>query len=193
MKNKEEKKKLLVIVDMIRGFVETGNMADPTIAHINEEVERLAKLFIQNEDDIIAFQDMHENGCKEFTKFPEHCVKGTIECDLIPCLQKLESQMIKIPKNSTCGFITKEFGDYIKVNKDKLKEIVVVGCCTDICVMNFVFPMINYIDEENLNTELIVPEDAVETFHAPNHDREEYNGMAKVLMKQAGAKVVRHY
>lgn len=193
MTNKEEKKKLLVIVDMIRGFVEKGNMADPEIARINDEVERLTKLFIQQEDDIIAFQDMHEVGCKEFTKYPQHCVKGTIECDLIPCLQKLEAKMIKIPKNSTCGFITKGYQDYLRINKDKLKEIVVVGCCTDICVMNFVLPMMNYIDQENLDITLTVPEDAVETYHAPSHDREEYNKMAKVLMKQAGINIVRHY
>lgn len=58
------KKKLLVIVDMIQGFVKEGNMADPYINHITPEVLRLTKKFMEEGEDVIAFKDMHELGCK---------------------------------------------------------------------------------------------------------------------------------
>ena len=72
----------------------------------------------------------------------------------------------------------------------KLRRIIVTGCCTDICIMNLVIPLINYFDEQNRDVEVVVQTDAVETYNAPNHNREEYNEMALKLMKQAGGKLI---
>lgn len=187
------KKKLLVIVDMIQGFVKEGNMADPYINHITPEVLRLTKKFMEEGEDVIAFKDMHEIGCKEFTKFPEHCVKGTKECELVEELQVYEPQMTVIPKNSTNGFITPAYQNYLRINQHKIREIVVCGCCTDICVTNFTISQLNDIDQKNLDIEVIVPENAIETYDAEVHPRDQYHKMGKILMKQAGAKLVKKY
>ena len=71
----------------------------------------------------------------------------------------------------------------------KLREVIVTGCCTDICVLNLVIPLINYFDENNKEVNVVVREDLVETYDAPYHNRNEYNEIALKLMRQAGAKV----
>ena len=74
-----------------------------------------------------------------------------------------------------------------------LREIIVTGCCTDICVMNLVIPLINYFDELNRDVNVIVPKYAVETYNAPNHTRRGWNAMAFDFMKQAGADIQKTY
>ena len=43
MKRKEELEVLLIVVDMINGFIKEGNMADPTINHITPKIIKLIK------------------------------------------------------------------------------------------------------------------------------------------------------
>ena len=59
---------------------------------------------------------------------------------------------------------------------ENVEDIEVVGCCTDICIQNFAIALRNFFDELNMDVEIIVPKNAVETFHIPEiHDREENN------------------
>ena len=67
-----------------------------------------------------------------------------------------------------------------------LEEVVITGCCTDICVMNLSIPLLNYFDENDIEVKIRVPQNAVETFNSETHDREEYNKMALRLMKNQG-------
>lgn len=67
------------------------------------------------------------------------------------------------------------------------------GCCTDICVTNFTISQLNDIDQKNLDIEVVVPENAIETYDAEVHPRDQYHEMGKILMKQAGAKLVKKY
>lgn len=73
---------------------------------------------------------------------------------------------------------------------ENLKEVTVVGCCTDICVLNLALPLKNYFNQKNKNIEIYVPQNAVETYDAPNHNRKEYNEIAFKLLTQAGIKVI---
>ena len=74
-----------------------------------------------------------------------------------------------------------------------LQKVTIVGCCTDICVMNLAIPLQCYFDQENRDVEIIVPQDAVETYDAPYHKAEEWNDMAYKFMNQAGIKLVKTY
>ncbi|UKI57746.1 MAG: cysteine hydrolase [Clostridium sp.] len=67
-----------------------------------------------------------------------------------------------------------------------LKEVVITGCCTDICVMNLAIPLVNYFDEHDRDVKVRVPQNAVETFDSETHDRHEYNRVALRLMKNQG-------
>jgi nicotinamidase-related amidase len=186
---KKEKQKGLIIVDMINGFINEGVLADPYIDGITDEIVRLATAYITNGDKVIAFKDCHTNDSTEFESFPPHCVKGTSEAEMVDPLKKLESKMEVFEKNSTSGFMVPGFLEAIK----GLDDIVITGCCTDICVMNLAIPLKNYFNQRNEKVTLTVPETAVETYNIPTvHERDEWNQMAFRFMKQAGIEIVKN-
>jgi len=160
-------KRALVIVDMVKGFKEFGNMAITDVGYIDPEVVRLVNMFLQNEDDVISVQEGHIVNSQEFQDFPGHCILGTEEAQLIDILKPFEKAMKVIRKNSTSGFVTKEFQEYLEKNKNGLKEIVFVGVCLDICVINIAIPTKMFFNENNIACDVIVPENATETFDSP--------------------------
>ena len=186
-------KKVLVVVDMVKGFKEFGNMAVTDVGHIDSEVVKLVNLFLNNGDDVISIQEGHTNESQEFKDFPEHCILGTPEADLIDVLKPFEKKMKIIRKNSTSGFVTKEFQEYLNKNKHIIKQIVFVGVCVDICVINVAIPTKMYFNENNIDCEIIVPENTTETYDAPNHNREEYKVLAKKMLLLNGIKVPNRY
>ncbi len=190
MKSKEEIERLLVVVDMVNGFIKKGAMADPNINHITEGIEKLIQKFKSENEGIAFIKDTHDETSTEFKKFPPHCIKGSSEEELISELKPYESESLSYEKNSTSTVFAKNFLRDIDALK-KLREVIVTGCCTDICVLNLVIPLINYFDENNREIDVVVRSDLVETYDSPNHERGEYNEMALRLMRQAGAKVRR--
>ena len=101
--------------------------------------------------------------------------------------------MLRIRKNSTSGFMTEELQKYLRENINILKEIIFCGVCSDICVLNTSVPTKMYLNQNNINCEVIVPENAIETYDAPDHSRKEYNNIAKKVLKLNGIKVPRKY
>ena len=69
--------RLLVIIDMVNGFVKEGALADKEINNITPNIIKLINEFVKNKDDIISFQEGHNQNSKEFQSFPKHCVLGT--------------------------------------------------------------------------------------------------------------------
>ena len=55
--------------------------------------------------------------------------------------------------------------------------------------MNFALPLKNYINEKDLNIDVVIYKNAVETYDAPNHNREEYNQIALRIIAQNGIKI----
>ena len=192
MKLLDEYKKLLIVVDMVKGFVNEGAMADTTINKITPEIVNLVNNFIENNELVAFIKDNHEKDCLEFKKFPPHCVIGTPEADLIDELQVYEKDNLVYPKNSTSTIFAPNFLNDIEMMKN-LREVIVTGCCTDICVMNLVIPLINYFDQMDRDVKIIVPMNAVETYDAPLHNRDNWNNMAFEFMKQAGADIQKVY
>ena len=188
MKRKEELEKLLVVVDMVNGFIKEGNMADPYINHITPRIIELVERTIEEQEGLAFIKDTHEEDSTEFKKFPVHCLKGTSESELIDELKGYEKHGISYEKNSTSTMYAKNFMSDLEKMK-KLKEVIITGCCTDICVLNLAIPLINYFDQENKNVEVTVIGDAIETYDSPLHNRSEYNEMSLKLMKQAGINI----
>ncbi len=189
MKRKEELKKLLVVVDMVNGFIKKGAMADPYINHITPELIKLVEGTLSEDEGVAFIKDTHDTNSTEFKKFPPHCVKGSGEEEVIDELKPYEKESLSYEKNSTSTVFAKNFLSDID-NMKKLREVIVTGCCTDICILNLVIPLINYFDENNKEVNVVVRQDLVETYDAPTHSRSEYNEMALKLMKQAGAKIM---
>ena len=186
-------KRVLIVVDMVKGFRTVGNMAIKDIPHIDEEIKKLIEIFLNNGDDVIAIMEGHTNDSVEFNDFPEHCILGTSEAELIDILKPYQDRMICIRKNSTSGFNTEGLQKYLKENAGRLKEIVFAGVCMDICVMNTVLPTKMYLNQNNIKCDVIVPLNATETFDAPGHSREEYKDIATKVLKLNGIKVPNRY
>lgn len=189
MKELEKIEKLIINVDMVNGFVTRGAMADSYIKHIIPEHIKLMEQ-IQKEGEAIAIiKDTHKANCREFNRYPVHCVEGTEESQLIEELAPFEKDAFVYLKNSTSTIYAPNFlGDIDKMVN--LKEVIIIGCCTDICVLNLAIPLQNYFDQKDKDVKITVPKNAVETYDAPNHKREEYNEMAFKLMAQAGIQLV---
>lgn len=183
----------LIVVDMVNGFINEGKMADPYIRHIIDENVRLIDGFLNKNYPVIAFRDCHEKGAVEFKSFPEHCLKGTHESELVDEIKIYEDRMKVFLKNSTNGIYANGFIEYINSLKE-VNEFVVTGCCTDICVMQLAIALKTYFNAVNKNINIVVPMTAVETYDLPpKHKRDELNNMAFDLMSQAGIQVVNEY
>ena len=185
-------RKLLIVVDMVNGFAKKGNMADPNIQHITPECETLVKEFLEKGYQVIYITDCHNENCNEFLKIPVHCVEGTDEAEMVDALKKYQDRVIVIKKNSTSAMFAPGFMDIINQMTD-LEEVVIIGCCTDICVQNLAIPLANYFDEMDRPVRITVPVNAVETYNAPYHPKDEYNEMAFKFMKQTGINIVERY
>ncbi|XP_010254549.1 PREDICTED: nicotinamidase 1-like [Nelumbo nucifera] len=140
----------LVLVDIINGFctVGAGNLA-PTepnnqISMMVEEAVKLAEVFCEKKWPVLAFLDSHHPDKPEHP-YPIHCLTGTEESNLVPALQWLENKPNVTIRRKDCidGFIgsfekdgSNVFVDWVATNN--IKVILVVGICTDICVLAFV-------------------------------------------------------
>lgn len=188
LKRKDGNMELLIVVDMVNGFIKKGNMADKYINHIiNPNIELIKKINKEG-GNIVFIKDTHKIKSREFDRFPVHCLEESEESKVIDELKEYEK--VAFTKNSTSAMYAKGFKEYID-NLKNLKKIILSGCCTDICVMNLALDLQNYFDENNKNIDIIVPKDVVETYSGPNHNREEYNEIAFKIMNNAGIKLVK--
>ena len=187
MKDFNNIKKVLINVDMVNGFVNIGSMHDEYINHIIPMQIGLMEEYDNNNDKLnIIIKATHKENCIEFKRYPVHCVENTEESELVNDLKKFENDnSIVFEKNSTSAIYAEGFLDLMS-KLENLQEVGIVGCCTDICILNLAIPLKNYFDQKDKDIKIIVYKDGVETYDAPNHSREEYNEIAFKLMMQAG-------
>ena len=191
MNNLENVRRLYIFVDTTNAFSREGLLADPYVLHTIPELVRIAKIAITDEKGKLMFIiDFHTKDSVEFDRYPEHGVEGTKEVKVISELETYAKDALIFRKNSTSAIFSKGFIETI-LKMVSLEEVVIVGWDTDICVMNLAIPLQNLFDELNRRVKIIIPKNAVETYDAPNHNRDEYNEMAFKFMNQAGIKVVK--
>lgn len=190
MKDLEKMKDLLIVVDMINGFVKEGALADSYIQHIVPKIERLVKEYVEGETCEVAFiRDAHSEDSPEFDRFPIHCLHESYESELVDALKPYEKLGRTYLKNSRSFMFAPNFINDLRQMR-QLRQIIVTGCCTDLCVLDGVLPLVNYFDENNQKVEVVVDRNMVETYDNPNHERNEFNGMALKLMLQEGVKII---
>jgi len=152
---------VVIVVDMVRGFLEEGHplfcghAARSIIPCVQELLEREMK----QGPHILFLADTHDEDDKEFEMFPAHCIRGSSECEIVPELASFEGEVI--PKCRYSGF-------YGTPLEERLKElqpdrIIVVGVCTDICIMHTV------ADARNRDYVVEVPRDCVASFDPEAH------------------------
>ncbi len=193
----KERKKLkdveraVFLIDMNNGFCKEGNLADPTINHIVPNIAPIIRKALEDGEAFFVVNDRHTKDSVELKRYPEHCMGGQ-ESRTIKELAIYEPYANRtFYKNSTCALFAPGVIDTF-LEMGNLKEVIIVGCCTDICIQNFAIALRNFFDEMNISAEIVVPKDAVETFHIEGvHDRKENNERAYTVMENTGIKLVK--
>ncbi len=184
----------LIIVDMVKGFVETGGLSDQDIKRIIPRIIELIKEARKEGKLIVFVKDTHTEDSVEHERFGEilHCIFNTIECELADELKEFANgeDVIIIEKNSTSYMEAPEFRTLME-QQVEMNEFDVVGCCTDICVINGTIGLANYLDQWNRRHVIRVHEDAIATYGEAA--RQEYVNAANLLMKQQGIQLVKQY
>ncbi len=192
-KNLEEITEALFIIDMNNGFCDSNyNLGDDTIKHIVPNIVDLTKYFIKKGEGIFVVNDKHTDDSVELKRYPNHC-DNEYESKTIKELEICEEYALKtFYKNSTCALFAPGMMEMLLKLKG-LKRVVIAGCCTDICIMNFAIALRNFFDELNLDIEIIVPKNVVETFHSEVHNRSDANLFGYKAMESNGIKLVREF
>ena len=192
VKNLKVYKGMLIVVDMVNGFVREGVLHDEKIADVIPRQIELIKDAKSRGDLIVFIKDTHDENAVEFKRFggTKHCVRGTSEANLVDELLPFENDedTISIEKNSTSFMEAPEFRNLI-AELYNIERVDVVGCCTDICDFNGTMGLANYCDQTNRNVELNVHTDAVATY--AQDARKNYVDAAYLLMEQQGIQLVK--
>lgn len=181
-------KTALVIIDMVNGFAREGALKSSRVEGIIEPIAGLMRRCREKGIVQIAFADNHCPDTIEFGAYPQHCLEGTSEAEIVDEL-KTEGGYTLIPKNSTNGFLEKDFEKWLLSNND-IDTFLIVGDCTDICIMQFALTIKTWFNKENKPSRIIVPADMVETYDLGDHKGDFLNIMALQIMQWNGIEIV---
>ena len=140
--------KVLVVVDMQNDFVE-GTLGTKEACAIVPDVVKMIEEF---DGKIVATRDTHMEDymdSQEGKNLPViHCVKGTDGWKINSEIQKAldERQAVVIDK-PTFGSV--ELGEYVRKldREEPVEEILLIGVCTDICVISNALLLKAYLPE----------------------------------------------
>jgi len=108
-----------------------------------EEAGRLAKVFCDRNWPVFAFLDTHYPDKPE-PPFRPHCIIGSGEENFVPALEWLEDDPNVTIRRKDCidGYLasfekdgSNVFSDWVA--KFQIQTVLVVGICTDYCVLDF--------------------------------------------------------
>lgn len=190
IKNLKLYERVLIVVDMVNGFVYNGPLHDIECSKIIPRQKEIIDDYLDNGDLVVFIKDTHTKDSTEFSRMPIHCLENTDESELVPELREYvgRDNVITINKNSTSFNEVPEFRELI-TNLVNLKRVDEIGVCTDICDFNGIMGLANRLNQENRDVSIYVHEDAVATFNET--ERSKYVDAAKLLMKQQGINIIR--
>ena len=177
----------LIVIDAVHGFctVGAGPLApmapNQQVNRMIDEIDGLARTFAAAQRPIMVFMDTHEPGRVE-PPYPPHCERGTGQENLVDALAWLEAEPMATLLRKDCinGFVGaieaahpghgvthNRVADWIALHR--LQSIVVVGICTDICVLDFVVTALSARNHGLLPTlrDVVVLEPACATYDLP--------------------------
>ena len=182
-------KELLIVVDMVNGFIKEGPLSANSIMRIVPKQKKVIQKFIDNPyGGVIFIRDAHDKNAIEFKRYPCHCLKNSRESQLIKEFSEFEDKALSYEKNSTNLIFTLE-SDLLSWKN--LKKVYVVGCLSEICVFDGAIGLRTFFDEHNMDIDVYVYEDMIDTYDAPNHLADIVNEEALKWMELKGVKVMR--
>ncbi len=123
--------KAVLVIDMLRGFLEEGyplycgRAARRIIPRVQALLEGGSIFFVC---------DRHGSDDPELASFPPHCIEGTAEAEIIPELSGYKGEVI--PKRGFSAFQDTDLAD--RLESAGITELVVCGVRSDICVLHTV-------------------------------------------------------
>lgn len=179
-------KTMLFIIDMNNGFAKKGALYSDRVEALINPITNLAKILEAKNCEIIAFTDSHNKDSIELRSYPTHCLENDYESKIVDEISTIKNLKV-IPKNSTNGFFCLEDTDFKNID-----NIIVVGDCTDICIYQFVVTLKAYFNQNNIDKNIIVPMNLVDTYHIDNiHNAEIMNIVFLNSMIQNGVEVIK--
>lgn len=175
---------VIFVVDMINGFVKEGALADPAIL---EAAGPIAELIETTQAPVWFITDTHQPDAMEFEAFPKHCLKGSQEAQVIDELAKYVRPDRIIEKNAISAIFAPGF-DQVLESLPEQSDLIVTGCCTDLCVEQLALPLLSWIRQNNhFQKRVIVPINTVDTYHIEDiHDANQWNTFALQAMAAIG-------
>ena len=154
----------LIVVDMQNGFLKEGNLAsDECLAVLPAVVSEIDRALDDGEL-VIFTADTHEVDDAEFEMFPEHCVRGTHEAELVDELQPYldRPNVLRVVKRRYSALFETELEGHL--HRYGIDDVRICGVCTDICVLH------TAADLRNRDIPVTILAPATATFDGPDHD-----------------------
>ena len=181
----------LFVIDMNNGFCNKGLLADPSIKRIVPAIKKLIEAVLRKGEGLFFVNDEHTEDSVELERYLKHCM-GDEESETIDEFNEYKPYAHKeFRKNSRNAIFAPGMMEMLLQMK-KLKRVVIVGCCTDLCVQNFALALRDFFDQFNMHVDVIVPKEAITTYDIPGvHDREEKNQRTYSIFEDNGIKLVK--
>ncbi|MEK5080550.1 isochorismatase family cysteine hydrolase [Solibacillus sp. FSL W7-1436] len=164
-------KKALIVIDYTYDFVaDNGKLTcgKPGQA-IEKNISTLIEQFIEHNDVVVFANDLHfENDPyhPESKLFPPHNIVGTKGRELYGSVKELyetyKDRVISFDKTRYSAFAGTNLD--ILLRERAVEEVVLVGVCTDICILH------TAVDSYNLGYKITVPEHGVASFNEIGHE-----------------------
>ena len=176
---------VVVNMDTINGFFKKGALASPRLNAILPMIKKVNEYYLDSPK--IFFTDTHTKDSTEFDAYPAHCV-DKYEQEIVSELEPFAETGDIFPKNSTNGFFSNAYLKWLAQHPE-IENIVLVGGCTDICVMQYALAQRAYWNEHNNNNRIIVIENAVQTYHDDVHNGDMMHSFALFNLYMNGIKI----
>ena len=153
--------KILIVIDMLNGFCRKGyplSLPDSTTGIEKYIASRIEQTFREG-GRVIFLCDNHSLTDPEIgNPYPPHCMKGTVEAEIIDKLKPLAEKSIILKKNTLSIFLNTGLDKLLK--KFKPTEVEVTGVCTDIVDLFAVYELRIRGYNVYISTEGVLPLDS---------------------------------
>ncbi len=126
----------LIVVDMQRGFLEEGYplFCGAAARRIIPSVRRTVEEALDQGIPVFFTADAHEPDDREFEIYPPHCIRGTVEAEIIPELAPYLPRGTLVETVTYSAFFATDL--HQRLQALGVEELTLCGVCTDICVLH---------------------------------------------------------
>ncbi len=153
----------VIVVDMQRGFLEEGYplYCGAEVRRVIEPIQLCLEAAMARSAQLFFTADTHDPDDKEFQMWPPHCIRGSVEAEIIPELAPFLARGTLIEKRRYSAFFDTDLA--MRLAALQPEQITICGVCTDICVLHTV------ADARNRDYPVLVPADCVASFDPEAH------------------------